>query len=184
LSGESKNSAHLHKIARGLETSPSYLTGETDDPRTGAIPKPTASLISEQLDAVQIAELNLSLGMGGSAIFDDEISQKQRVFSRAWIQQFTNTHPSKLYFATGFGDSMNPTINDADIVLIDTGQRSPNQTDRIWAITHYGGGQIKRLRHFGKGYKIISDNPDLSDEISMDGELSVIGRVVAIMRKV
>jgi transcriptional regulator with XRE-family HTH domain len=32
LSGKARSSAHLHKIARELGTTPAYLTGETDDP--------------------------------------------------------------------------------------------------------------------------------------------------------
>jgi transcriptional regulator with XRE-family HTH domain len=45
-------SSHLHKIARELETTPSYLTGETDDPDAGALPprpKPTAQIATMQV---------------------------------------------------------------------------------------------------------------------------------------
>ncbi len=31
ISGRSKSSAHLHKIARELKTTPAFLSGETDD---------------------------------------------------------------------------------------------------------------------------------------------------------
>jgi transcriptional regulator with XRE-family HTH domain len=34
LSGRSRSSAHLHKIARALGTTPAYLSGETDDPES------------------------------------------------------------------------------------------------------------------------------------------------------
>lgn len=34
LSGKSRSSAHLHKIARELGTTPAYLMGETDDPES------------------------------------------------------------------------------------------------------------------------------------------------------
>lgn len=32
VSGRSRSSAHLHKIARELQTTPAFLSGETDDP--------------------------------------------------------------------------------------------------------------------------------------------------------
>lgn len=32
IKGDSRTSLHLHKIARELETTPAYLSGETDDP--------------------------------------------------------------------------------------------------------------------------------------------------------
>lgn len=183
-SGDGNNSAHIYKIARELETTVEFLTGETDNPDLGALPRPTKEQISDQIDAVSITELDLSLGMGGMAIFDGEIEQKQIVFSRAWIKNFTDSHPSKLFFVRGMGDSMNPTIQDNDICLVDTSQNSPVISDKIWAITHYGGGQIKRLRHYQTGFKIISDNPNVPDDVAMDGELHVIGRVIAIVRRV
>nr|WP_255355393.1 helix-turn-helix transcriptional regulator [Novosphingobium sp. FSW06-99] len=36
ISGKSRSSTHLHLIARALQTTPAYLTGETDDPSIGA----------------------------------------------------------------------------------------------------------------------------------------------------
>lgn len=37
ISGDSRSSAHLHKIARHLGTTVEYLVGETDDPEGGAV---------------------------------------------------------------------------------------------------------------------------------------------------
>jgi transcriptional regulator with XRE-family HTH domain len=55
VSGENKRgSAHLHRIARELGTTPAYLSGETDDATEGALPAPKAQDIAEQLDAVLI----------------------------------------------------------------------------------------------------------------------------------
>lgn len=42
IRGASRSSTHLHKIARELQTSPAYLTGEIDDPEEGAPPPPPA----------------------------------------------------------------------------------------------------------------------------------------------
>lgn len=40
LVGETYGSKYLHRIARELETTPAYLTGEIDDPDEGAPPPP------------------------------------------------------------------------------------------------------------------------------------------------
>jgi len=40
IRGSSRSSAHLHKIARTLLTSPEYLTGEINDPDENAPPPP------------------------------------------------------------------------------------------------------------------------------------------------
>lgn len=47
-----KGSAHLHKIARELQTTPSYLSGETDDPHEGA--DLGQRLSSDELDWLEI----------------------------------------------------------------------------------------------------------------------------------
>lgn len=188
-SGETSSSTYIYKLAQALETSVEYITDETDDSSSiiNQINE-AANSINEivkknRLDLVEITELDLSLGMGGLAFMDHEIETRTISLSRTWIANFTTSRPEKLYFVRGMGDSMNPTIQDGDICLIDTSQTAPNMSDKIWAITFYGGGQIKRLRHIKDGYKIMSDNPNISDEIAMDGEMTVIGRVVAVMRK-
>lgn len=184
ISGKIENSRHLPNIAKALGTNSDYLTGQTNDAGANAAPAPLATILNEQLDIVQINEIDVRMGMGGAGFMDGDMPMRQLAFPRSWVEQFTTSPPNMLFIAKGFGDSMQPTINDGDIVLIDTATNNPIMSDQIWAITLYGGGQIKRLRHYQDGFKIMSDNPNISDEIAMDGELHVIGRVVGIMRRV
>ncbi|WP_303828902.1 XRE family transcriptional regulator [Asticcacaulis taihuensis] len=184
VSGESRGSKFLHEIARHLETTPAYLTGQTDDPDLGALPLPTPELIAEQLDVVQLPEIDLSFGMGGGAIYDRPVKSETMAFSRAWIRHFTNAPTSELFFARGMGDSMFPTIADGDILLIDGSQKTPAMFDQIWALTQYGHGMIKRLRPTENGYKILSDNPAVPADTAADDSMTIIGRVVATMRRI
>jgi len=184
LSGGSRGSAHLHEIARVLRTTPYYLTGKTNDPEEGALPQPTPELIAEQLDVVQLPEIDLSFGMGGGAIYDRPVKSETMAFSRAWIRHFTNAPTTELFFARGMGDSMFPTIADGDILLIDGSQKTPAMFDQIWALTQYGHGMIKRLRPTESGYKILSDNPAVPADTAADDSMTIIGRVVATMRRI
>ncbi|OWK27559.1 transcriptional repressor DicA [Sphingomonas dokdonensis] len=43
ITGASRSSSHLHRIARELNTTPAFLTGETDDPDQSAPPEPELS---------------------------------------------------------------------------------------------------------------------------------------------
>ena len=87
--------------------------------------------------------------------------------------------------ARGDGDSMMPTILDQDLVIIDTAQTTPRQQDRIWALSYGGLGMIKRLRQLPDGtLQINSDNKDVTPIIASDGEASIVGRIVGIVRKV
>lgn len=48
--GDAYGSKHLHKIARVLETSPGYLTGETDDPAGDAPAMPVLDSETRELN--------------------------------------------------------------------------------------------------------------------------------------
>lgn len=184
VKGQAQTSRHLHVIARELGTTPQYLVGETDDPTEGALPLPTPELLSEQLGVVEIKEIDLAYGMG-ACYFDVPVTTESRHFSLAWVRLYTSSSPDKLFFARGIGDSMAPTLLDSDMVLIDTAQQTPRMGDQIWAIAYGQIGMIKRLRPMPDGsVKILSDNDRVPPEIAVDGEMQIIGRVVAVIRKV
>ena len=177
-----QGSKHIHKIARELGTSVAYLMNETDDRDEGALPVPTAERLADQLDLVAVQEIDLKFGMGATEL-ELPVTSQIRHFSRDWLRQYTHANPEKLYFAQGIGDSMEPTIKDSDLLLIDTSEQSIRIADKFYAIAFYGSGMVKRLRPSKEGVRIISDNPSVPDEIATDGELHVLGRVVGIVRK-
>jgi phage repressor protein C with HTH and peptisase S24 domain len=135
-------------------------------------------------DKIVVRQLDLRFGMGSGGIYDAPVEAQGMSFSRAWIRQLTNAPFETLFWASGFGDSMHPTIADGDIVLVDSSQDKPRMFDQIWAINQYGHGMIKRLRPTENGYILSSDNPTVKDIIAIDGTLEVVGRIVAIVRKV
>lgn len=183
LTGASRSSVHINAIAQTLETTAAYLTGLTDDPVEGALPKPTPELLAEQMDIVQIPQIDARYSMGGGSIIE-EVKAEPMLFSRAWIRQFTTSPVSELFWTEGDGDSMMPTIGPRDILLGDRSQNQPTKSDQIWAITQYGHGQIKRLRATADGYTILSDNPSIPPDSAYDGSMHIIGRIIAVVRRV
>lgn len=183
VKGHVQTSRHLHVIARELQTTPHYLTGETDDPSEGALPVPTPDLLADQLGLVEIKEIDLAYGMG-ACYHDLPANVQTRHFPLNWLRFYTNSSPDNLFFARAIGDSMMPTLFDGDMVLIDTSEREPRFSDQIWAIAYGITGMIKRLRPMPDGsVKILSDNDRVPPEIAVDGEMHIIGRVVAVIRK-
>lgn len=143
--------------------------------KEGVRPKPA--------EMMEIREIDLAYGMGGTFLDAQVVQEVMIEFPARWIRQFTDADASMLVFARGDGDSMSPTINDRDIVLIDQRHRDINRQDRIWAIAYGEIGMIKRIRAMPDGsYKIMSDNAAVEAEIAVDGEMHVIGRVVATIR--
>jgi len=178
-----QGSKHLHAIARELHTTPEYLTGKTDDPDAGFVPAPSTAVVAAELGLVPVRELDLTFGMGATYM-DVPVTEHSRHFSREWLRQYTRADPDNLLFAQGAGDSMFPTLLDSDLMLIDCSQRLLNMTDKIWAIAWNECGAIKRLRPTRDGgVSIMSDNPTVSDATAYDDEMHILGRVVAVVRK-
>lgn len=185
ISGETPETGKLLELARALNTTPEYLVGETDDPRPGGAAAAVSNKGSPDPDVVELAEFNVSYGLGGAYIHDLPAKAKMRTFSRNWVRQFTDSPFDKLFWATGNGTSMMPAILENDILLVDTEQRTPRMWDQFWAIDMHGMGMIKALRPGKEGaMRILSINPDWPEETVFDGEMNIVGRVVAIVRKV
>ncbi|WP_161978325.1 XRE family transcriptional regulator [Sphingomonas oligophenolica] len=183
LTGDALGSKHLHLIARELGTTPAYLTGETADPAEGAVPLPTPETIAEQLDLVPIAIIDLEYGLGATFV-DDHVEVEVGHFPRVWVNSFTSTPSTLLTFARGRGDSMMPTIHSNDMVMIDRSQRVIEEPDAIWAYSIGNMGGIKRLRVRGERVTILSDNPAVPPDEAMTEEMTIIGRVIMIIRSI
>lgn len=134
-------------------------------------------------DTVELEQIDLRYGMGGT-FADGPVEVERRPFSRQWLRSITVTAPRHLFWAIGDGDSMEPTIRSGEIILIDRSQDTPRMDDGIWAVSHGDIGMIKRLRHLPDGtVELHSDNHLVRPQTAVDGELHVIGRVIAVVRK-
>ena len=226
LTGHTRNSRLMPKIASALAINLDWLVGVTDDKidmfdaehdnideddlariRRGQhfkkLFKPEqltesftresrsdfkgASAISNRLapsvHTIPIREIDLTLGFG-STYLDVPVTETVRHFSRDWIRQYTRADPDHLLFAQGVGDSMFPTLLDSDLLLIDCSQTSLSMADKIWAVAYADCGSVKRLRPVpGGGVMMLADNPAVPDAVAYDGELHILGRVVAVVRK-
>lgn len=175
-------SAHLHALARELKTSPGYLLGETDDPEDHSPPAPTREQMAQLLDLVPIVEIDQDYGMGGT-FTADYVEETVQHFPRMWLESITLSPPSSLTVARGKGDSMDPTIRDRDMVIIDRSRRVLDEQDAIWALTVGQIGMIKRLRARGENIVIVSDNKHVGDEVVHNEEVHIVGRVIFIGRR-
>ncbi|MEA3264929.1 MAG: S24 family peptidase [Pseudomonadota bacterium] len=134
-------------------------------------------------DLVGIEEIDLRYGLGATYL-DVPVVSEVRQFSRAWLRLFTSASPANLFWTVGDGDSMEPTIHSGEVILIDRSQTTPSMGDGIWAIAYGEVGMVKRLCPLPDGtVEITSDNPVIKPRIAVDGELHVIGRVIAVVRK-
>ncbi len=185
--GGTTDTAKVYQIARFLRTTPEYLTGESDEAADdGDQGKLAQDSSSDDTDLVEIDQLDTAFGLGGTFIDNDAIEIEKVKFSRRWLRAYTHSSPELLFTTAGWGDSMRGTIEDADIVICDRGQRElkGEKGDKIWACVFGGAGMIKRLRPLPDGtVRIMSDNQMVRDEIATDGDLHIVGRVVAVVKR-
>ena len=105
-------------------------------------------------------------------------------FKSAWLRA-NNLNQKNLDVIYANGHSMEPTINDGDVLLVDESKVEPKD-GQIFAMQSESKGTIvKRLvKSDFDGWIIRSDNPDKArygDETLRDGEINevrIIGRVV------
>lgn len=138
--------------------------------------------IADQLDLVGIAQIDAQYGMG-ETFLQHHIEQEVKYFPRDWVQAITDSPPERLVWARGWGDSMAPTIQPTDLIMIDLSQTKVREQDVIWAAAVGDMGMIKRLRVRADGVTILSDNPNVSDDYATHDEIHIVGRVIFIGRR-
>lgn len=134
-------------------------------------------------DVVQIQKLDLSLSMGPGTLIDDWVEAEPVTFDLAFIRAITRAPTNRLKLVTGIGDSMYPTLNWGDAIMIDTTDKQLARQDGVYWIDLYGASGIKRLRTVGPGrVLVISDNPAVSDQEVDAADLRIQGRAIWLAR--
>lgn len=127
------------------------------------------------------------LAVAGSMGFGESIPDHETVINRLnvemeWVRKNLPavSNPGNLKVISGYGDSMAPTYNDGDILLVDTGIRTVN-IDGVYVLSANQRLYVKRVRQRMDGhFEISSDNPTVKtvDVLNGDHEVTVHGRVV------
>lgn len=135
-------------------------------------------------ETAPLSRLDLSLPMGPGATVDDYVEEEAVEFDLGYLRAITRTPVHRLRLARGVGDSMFPTLQTSDEVLIDTTQNQLVHSDRVYAASINGGAAIKRLRPIEGGARIlvISDNKTIEPYAVDASEVAIWGRVIRFAR--
>lgn len=182
LTGRTSRSRFLPDIAEALGTTTAFLLGDTNDPAPRASSELTEGEMADRLDLVGIASVDMAYGMG-LTFASDPVQVEVLHFPRRWLESLTSTAPQELAWARGRGNSMSPTIEDNDLVLIDRSDRSVRDQDAIWAFTIGEVAMMKRLRVRGEQVTILSDNAHVPPDSAHPEEIHIVGRVSHIVRR-
>ena len=175
------NQDWIDKIAAVLGVEPSRLIASSSQ---AVVVSDHAPTVKAEEGSIPLRHLDMSLSMGDGSNIDDYFEEGVFEFDANLLRTITRSPPHRLIVGHGIGDSMSPTLHDRDMVIFDTTQTMLNATDKIWAISLFGAGGIKRLRPIAKDrVLVISDNPTLENQEVSTEDLRIMGRVIWSARR-
>lgn len=122
---------------------------------------------------------------GGGSLETEAGVEGYYAFRRNWLERKGNVSSMRLMRVTG--DSMQPTINDSDVVLVDESQKDTYE-GKIYVIRIDDDIVVKRLGKKPGMLMLISDNRELYDPLEVDlkggASVAVVGRVIWMAREV
>ena len=165
--------------ARALNVSIDYLAGLTDDPTPAAARDPKALPFpgpDDEYESVRRYNAeDLRLAAGVRAFIDREPTPSEIRFRKDWLQ--THALAAKnLILINVIGDSMFPTIEDGDSVLIDESRRVP-RSGRVYGLRTLDGPLVKRLLKRQGRWWADSDNGEYKPRLMREDD-QTLGQVV------
>ena len=127
-------------------------------------------------------DVSASAGTGEDRPEDDTVVELIRI-SQAWLSAHVSCPHNRLAIITAKGDSMEPTLRDGDLLLVDTSADTPN-VDAIFVFTADRQLYVKRIQRTPGKLTAISDNTKYApfDLDSTTAGLRFLGRVVFFWR--
>jgi len=166
------------RIAAYLGVPEAMLGGPVQ--RVAAAPRARAN------DMVLVPKLAIGASAGAGASIDGEPVEGKVAFDPKWLRGL-GADPRALSIIRVEGDSMAPTLNDGDDILVDGGDAAARLRDGIYVLRMDDVLMVKRVaRAPGAGrISVVSDNPQYPSypDLSM-GAVRLVGRVVWTGRRV
>lgn len=137
------------------------------------------------LVSVKRHPVNVSAGPG--AIVTGEVGKPYFAFEERWLKSMTASSPSNLSIVRVEGDSMAPTLNAGDDILVDLGDSADRLRDGIYVLRLEDALVVKRiaLSPVGGRISVQSDNPAYPDWPDCElGDIKPIGRVIWSGRRI
>lgn len=127
---------------------------------------------------VRVPRIDAVASAGPGGLADGDLPAGGEAIDPAVLRRL-RVDPRRLSIVTARGDSMHPTIEDGDELLVDTGDRQLGRTG-LFVARIDGALVVKRIERRGGGLVAISDNPAYAPVAAADIEL--VGRVVRLTR--
>jgi phage repressor protein C with HTH and peptisase S24 domain len=161
------------KLARYFGVAESLLGGPSD----GSV---LAGLVSVNRHPVAVSA-------GPGAFVDKELGKPYFAFDDRWLKALTSSPPAQLSIVRVEGDSMAPTLNAGDDILVDLADSTERLRDGIYVLRIDEALVVKRLalNPVGRRVTVQSDNPAYPDWPDCGlKNIHAIGRVIWSGRRI
>lgn len=162
------------KLARYFAVPEAALGGPPEEESPGA------SLLSVKRHRVTVSA-------GPGAIVAEELGKPGFAFDERWLKALTPSPPANLSVVRVEGDSMAPTLNPGDDILVDLGDAGERLRDGIYVLRIDDALVVKRiaLNPVGRRFTVQSDNPAYPDWPDCGlGDIKPLGRVIWSGRRI
>ena len=130
---------------------------------------------------VEIPILDVQASAGFGAVAASENAQTRFGFDEHWLRSLTSAKSASLSIVRVMGDSMEPTLDEGDEVLVDASDHASRLRDGIYVLRADDTLVVKRvaIKPGGNQITIASDNPAYPTWHDMErSEVHVVGRVI------
>jgi phage repressor protein C with HTH and peptisase S24 domain len=122
-------------------------------------------------------DVRITSGRNGNAIRSEQVVD-YLAFKNDGVRTRLNTDPRNLLLIEAIGDSMTPTLEDSDLLLVDLGEPRFKH-DGVYVIRRNSDLAVRRLQRRPDGkLLIISDNPAYTPVVVSAEGVRIIGRVI------
>lgn len=181
LSGRGQPSvANLVALANASKVSLEWLATGHDSPSS----KRTAVRGVERENFAYLPQYDIKApGPRGEVLRSDQIVD-HLAFKKEWVESRLKANPRDLLLVEAVGDSMAPTLEESDLMLVDL-QEPRFRHDGIYVLRRDDALAVKRLQRRPDGtLSIISDNPAYQASVVTSDSVHIIGRVIWMGRRV
>ncbi|EEG08986.1 XRE family transcriptional regulator [Pseudogulbenkiania ferrooxidans] len=130
---------------------------------------------------VFIPRYRVQASAGNGRVLSDEDYMHSMAFRRYWVSNYLHAEPANLAIISVEGDSMEPTLKDHDVIMLDTSRRDPN-VEGIYVLRLDDALLVKQVQRIPGKIRVSSANPayppfdvDLSNPAE---DVAIIGKVV------
>ncbi|MGJ8478757.1 S24 family peptidase [Sphingobium yanoikuyae] len=138
-------------------------------PRVGGLPA-----------VVAVPRLSLGASAGAGSLDEDERTAGVMAFDAQWLRHL-GVRPQRVSIIRVDGESMAPTLNDGDDIMVDHEDDADRLRDGVYVLRLDGVLMVKRVAMgpLRGRFSVLSDNPHYPDWTDIDPAMvAIVGRVV------